>query len=332
MELRAFGSTGMRVSTLTFGCGAVGGLMTRGDAADQNRTVAMALDAGINIFDTAPSYGDGSSETNLGRALGKRRADVFVTTKVRIGPDDRKNIAQAVRTSLDASLTRLGCDHVDLFQLHNLLSADAASGNAMTTQQVLGEVIPVFEELRVAGKTRFLGFTARGDTASIHELVKSGHVHGAQVFYNALNPSAGETLPANYPAHDYRNLLDVAHANGVGSIGVRILAGGALSGSEARHPLGTPSVDPIGSGRDYAADVARARRLQPMIDEGHAASLPETAVRFAIANQKLPTIEVGIATYEEFALALDAVNKGPLSPDALTRLRELQRAFSGEAR
>lgn len=330
MELRPFGNTGMNVSTLTFGCGAVGGLMTRGDSADQDRTVAMALDAGINIFDTAPGYGDGTSETNLGRALGNKRPDVYVTTKVRIGVDDRKNIAQAVRKSIDASLTRLKFDYVDLFQLHNLLSVDGA-GSSMTLQNVLEEVIPVFEELRTAGKIRFLGFTGRGDTTAIHELVKSRHVHGAQIFYNALTPSAGETLPAAYPADDYRNIIDVAHSSGVGTIGVRILAGGALSGSEARHPLGMPSVEPIGSGRDYAADVARALRLQAMVDEGHAATLPEMAVRFAISNKALSTIEVGIATYEEFATALAAVNKGPLSTEALTRLRELQSAFIGEA-
>ena len=329
MEMRPFGNTGMNVSVLTFGCGAVGGLMTRGEAADQDRTVAMALDAGINIFDTAPSYGDGASETNLGRALGNKRADVFVATKVRIGVNDRQNISQAVRTSMEASLTRLKCDYVDLFQLHNMLSVDGA-GSSLTLQNILEEVVPVFEDLRQAGKTRFLGFTGRGDTGAIHDLVKSGHMQGAQIFYNALTPGAGETQPANYPAHDYRNIIDVAHENGVGTIGVRILAGGALSGSEKRHPLGMPTVEPIGSARDYASDVARALRLQAMVDEGYAETLPEMAVRFAISNPALSTIEVGIATYEEFATALASVNKGPLPPEALSRLRELQSAFVGE--
>ena len=64
MEKRSFGSTGLEVSRLTFGCGAVGGLMTKGDAADQDRAVAWARDHGINFFDTAASYGDGISETN----------------------------------------------------------------------------------------------------------------------------------------------------------------------------------------------------------------------------------------------------------------------------
>jgi ribonuclease Z len=69
MNQRPLGSTGLTVSELGFGCGSVGGLMVRGDPADQRRAVARALDAGITYFDTAPSYGDGRSEENLGRAL-----------------------------------------------------------------------------------------------------------------------------------------------------------------------------------------------------------------------------------------------------------------------
>jgi aryl-alcohol dehydrogenase-like predicted oxidoreductase len=68
MEMRAFGRTGMRRSVLGFGCGAVGGLMVRGDSADQERTIASAIAAGVNYFDTAVQYGNGQSEENLGRA------------------------------------------------------------------------------------------------------------------------------------------------------------------------------------------------------------------------------------------------------------------------
>jgi len=59
MEMRVFGRTGMRLSVLGFGCGAVGGLMVRGDSRDQERTIARAIDAGVNYFDTAVQYGDG---------------------------------------------------------------------------------------------------------------------------------------------------------------------------------------------------------------------------------------------------------------------------------
>ena len=79
MEMREFGHTGMRLSVLGFGCGAVGGLMVRGTPADQDRAVNEALNAGINYFDTAVQYGDGVSETNLGRVLGGKNATVSMS-------------------------------------------------------------------------------------------------------------------------------------------------------------------------------------------------------------------------------------------------------------
>ena len=70
MKIKQFGKTSLEVSLLTYGCGAVGGLMTKGSSEDQDRAVAWARDNGINHFDTAPSYGDSFSETYVGRALG----------------------------------------------------------------------------------------------------------------------------------------------------------------------------------------------------------------------------------------------------------------------
>ena len=79
-------------------------------------------------------------------------------------------------------------------------------------------------------------------------------------------------------------------------------------------------------------NTRRARRLEPMLREGHAASLTEMAVRFAIANPRLSTTEIGLATIEELEAAIAAVEKGPLSEAALTRLKQLQAGFLGEAR
>src|SRR4051795_3609796 len=115
MQLRVFGRTGMQLSLLGFGCGAVGGLMVRGDAADQERTIARAIAAGVNYFDTAVQYGDGESEKNLGRALKKLKpANVVVGTKVRVPPAEYANIADTVAVSLEGSLARLGLDRVDI--------------------------------------------------------------------------------------------------------------------------------------------------------------------------------------------------------------------------
>src|SRR6202000_1501861 len=99
MQLRPFGRTGLQLSVLGFGCGAVGGLMVRGDAGDQERTVARAIAAGVDYFDTAVQYGDGESETNLGRILQKLKpANAVVGTKVRIPPNAFGRIADAATT------------------------------------------------------------------------------------------------------------------------------------------------------------------------------------------------------------------------------------------
>jgi L-galactose dehydrogenase/L-glyceraldehyde 3-phosphate reductase len=327
MDKRTLGRTGLPVSVLTFGCGAVGGLMTRGAPETQERAVAGALEAGINHFDTAPLYGDGASEQNLGRVLAALKPDVIVSTKVRL-PAER-NMA-AIAASLETSLRRLQRDHVDLFQLHNAIGQPA--GQTLSAEEVLGDVVPAFNRMREQGKTRFIGFTAIGETASLHRLIASGAFDAAQVPYNALNPSPAEAIPAAYPAQDYGRILDLAAQHGVGTIGIRVLAGGALSGREERNPLGLATVEPIGSGKSYAADVARARRLEPMVREGHAGSLTEMAVRFAIAAQKLSTTEIGLATLDELNAAIKAVEQGPLSAAALARLKQLQAGFLGEAR
>ena len=106
MEKRNFGNTGLAVSRLTFGCGAVGGLMTKGDSGDQDRAIAWARDHGINFFDTAASYGNGISEENLGRALNGNSDGLVISTKVGLGNDDLSDVYGAITRSLDASLAR----------------------------------------------------------------------------------------------------------------------------------------------------------------------------------------------------------------------------------
>jgi aryl-alcohol dehydrogenase-like predicted oxidoreductase len=332
MEKRIFGRTGLELSVLGFGCGAVGGLMVRGDPVDQERTIARAIGAGVNYFDTAVQYGNGESEKNLGRMLQKLKPpDVAVGTKVRLPSGDFDRISDAVVKSLEGSLTRLRLERVDIFHLHNAIT-ETGGGEALSIRQVLDEVVPAFQWLRQQGKTRFLGLTAIGNTVALQQAIDARVFDSAQVVYNMLNPSAATALPANYPAQDYGLLLDHTKAAGVGVIGIRVLAGGALSGSSQRHPIASPPPEPIGSSISYGADVARASRLMPLVQEGFAASLTEAATRFAISHPAMGTILVGMATPQQFEDALAAVQKGPLSPDALDRLTALRQRFAGETR
>ncbi len=322
MERRILGKTGLSVSALGFGCGDVGGLMVRGTAADQERAVARALELGINYFDTAPAYGSGESEKNLGRVLKTLRPDIVLGTKFRIGPDESRRVAEAVTASLEASLGRLGLERVDLLQLHNRVS-DTGQDRPLDAGTVLEQVVPALEGLRRQGKIRFFGITALGDTPALHRVIDARVLDTAQVCHNLLNPSAGVRLPPGYPAQDFAQLLEHTRAANMGVIGIRALAAGALSGVEARHPVAIPSVAPIASGADYAADVARARRLEALVREGHADSLIDAAIRFVISNPAVTTALVGYSSLDHLEYAAASVNRGPLSPAALDRLTGL---------
>src|SRR5262245_66439777 len=105
MEQRTLGRTGLRVSSLGFGCGDVGGLIVRGTPAERERAVRRAIDAGVNYFDTASSYGNGESERNLGATLKAVGVRPYVGTKFRLEPSE-SSLGAAVGGYLGASLRR----------------------------------------------------------------------------------------------------------------------------------------------------------------------------------------------------------------------------------
>ena len=150
---RPFGTTGLQVSELSLGTMTFGGGTTIGgvDAAGADALVGMALDAGVNLFDTADAYSGGEAERLLGRALGARRDEVLIATKVRLktgrrGVNDvglsRAHILNAVRSSLE----RLGTDHIDIYQVHIT--------DALTP---LDETLRSLEDLVRWGQVRYIG-------------------------------------------------------------------------------------------------------------------------------------------------------------------------------
>lgn len=320
MEQRELGRTGLHVSVLGYGAGAVGGLMVRGSAAEQERSLARALEAGISYIDTAAMYGNGESERTLGRLLKGLPVRPPIGTKVRLAPEQRAgDIGAAIVTSLEASLSRLGLDHVDLFQLHDPIGV--AEGYSVS--QVLGEAVPALLRLQAEGKCRFLGITALGEVDALRRVLLSGAFDTAQIPYNALNPSWLGPMRPGLPGQDFAALGREVAAAGVGLIGIRILAAGALSGEEARHPVAMPSVAPIASADAYGTDLANARRLLPLVRDGHVESLVEAAIRFAITPPAMGTALIGTASVEQLEEAITAAEKGPLPPETLARMAAL---------
>jgi L-galactose dehydrogenase/L-glyceraldehyde 3-phosphate reductase len=322
MEYRTLGRTGLKVSALGFGCGDVGGLMVRGTPAERERGVARALEHGINYLDTAPSYGSGESEKNLGQVLRALKPTAIVGTKWRLVAADLADVPGAVTRSVETSLARLGLERVDLLHLHNLIGR-VGEERPLGVARVLEAVVPAVRRLQEQGKVRFFGVTASGETGALHRALASGAIDTAQVVFNLLNPTGAYALPAGYPAQDYDRLLVLAREQSVGTIGIRVLAGGALSGQAARHPTAIPSVAPIASGPDYATDVARARALEPLVAQGHAGSVVEAALRFAVTGDALSTVLIGCSDLAQLDFAATAVNKGPLSPTALATLNAI---------
>ena len=155
MKYRRLGRTGLEVSVLGFGGSSLGSAFREIDEAEGLRCVHTAIDHGINLIDTAPYYGRTKAETVLGKALrGIPRDNYLLATKVaRYGPEiaDCDYSAASVIRSVDESLTRLGVNHIDIIQVH-----DMEFGNI---EQIITETIPALREVQAAGKVRFVGIT-----------------------------------------------------------------------------------------------------------------------------------------------------------------------------
>ena len=322
------GNTGLNVSEIGFGCGNVGGLMIRGAHSDQVSAVARAMELGINYFDTAPSYGDGQSETNLGRVLKELSADVYVGTKFRVTTHDPGRIKGNVIASVEESLVRLQREQVDLMQMHNHV-ASTAGGDSVAPEEVLGELGDALAELRDQGKVRFWGMTAVGETAALHRIIDAGTLNTVQSVYNLVNPSAGTFVPPGFDMPDYGDLIGRASASGMGVLVIRVLAAGALSGESTRHAVAVPSVAPIGSGRDYGQDQTRANGFRFLQQEGYVGSLVEASLRFALGNPGVSSVLVGYSSMEHLEQAVDCSAKGPLPSEATARLADVWAGFTG---
>jgi len=330
MDYRVLGKTGLRVSQLGFGCGDVGGLMVRGEPKDRVRAVAEAQSLGINYFDTAPGYGNGVSETNLGLALKELNADVYVGTKVGLTSEERTDIRAGIVASVERSLTRLGRDTVDLIQLHNRISSDAPLAERdLSSEDVAGQVVNAFRELQTQGKVRFFGITGLGDTGALHKTIDSGVLDTVQVCYNLLNPSAGVDVSQQFYGQDFGRLIDRAKTQNVGVIGIRVLAAGALSGVANRHPVAIPSVAPIGSGRDYDEDLRRTADFQFLVTEGSVESLVEAALRFVLSKDGVSTALVGFSSLEQLQKSAEWASRGALPGQVLDRISQVWSQFSG---
>lgn len=333
MKQRRVGSTNLLISEIGFGCGGNAGLMIRGDAAEQTRVIAHALERGITYFDNAPDYGDGRAEESLGRALKELAAAPVLTTKVEIRRENLGDIAGHVVRSVEASLRRLQVESVDIVQIHNgpISHPPALEGAAYKTLWLEDYLKPggALEGLRrvlESGKARHAGFICRGgDAAEVSALLRTGLFHLINLPYTLLNPTAGRFRPSPLPAPDYGDVIGAAKAAGAGVAVFSPLAGGLLTDTllteEQTHPLARRK--DIGA-LELKGDLGRARRFQDAA-RANGLSLAELAYRFILSDEGVSTLIGGFSAADQIDEAIAASAAGPL--DA-TRFAALETIWS----
>jgi L-galactose dehydrogenase len=264
MEYRPLGRTGLTVSVLGYGASPLGGVYGRVDVAEAVNSVHAALDLGVNFIDVAPYYGATQAEAVLGQALhGVDRERYVLATKVgRYGDDDFDLSAQRVVRSVEESLVRLGAEHIDVVQCHDIEFVDP--------RPVVEEALPALERLRVAGKIRFLGVT--GYPLEVLAAI-AGQLHLDTVLSYCRYTLLDRTLLRWAPRF---------HALGTGVINASPFAMGLLRGAEAPgwHPAPAPyGTRPAGS-PSYATAAAstwpRSRSSSPC---NRLSSPPPSSVR-----------------------------------------------------
>jgi L-galactose dehydrogenase/L-glyceraldehyde 3-phosphate reductase len=331
MKYREFGRTGLEVSEMVFGGGAVGGLLVNADDDTKLAAIRGALAGGINWIDTAPRYGQGRSETALGWLLGEVEETPYLSTKVRIDIDDLSDIPGQIERSLTESFGRLKRDSVDLVQLHNPIhsetggGAEIASGSAIGLDAVLGKggVAEGLERARAQGLTRFIGLTALGEAGVVCEAIRSGRFDSAQVYHNLINPTAARAMPEGYSGHDFSGIIAACKAVGAAVMNVRIFAAGVLP-TDTRH--GRESVITLGS--EIPLEEKRARAVYASLGDKYG-TRGQTALRFGLANPDVSCVVFGLAELAHLDEALAAVEMGPLPQEALDQLNTVYAAEFG---
>jgi len=318
MDYRPLGKTGIDVSRIAFGAGPVAALMT--DAARharQRETIARALELGINWFDTAATYGQGASESCLGRVLAELGAmdRVHVATKVRLDPASPLSLRAQIEQSVEQSLARLGVKRLALLQLHNAITPGREDlPTSLTPQDVLGPggVYSAFEELRKAGVAAHAGLTGLGQTEALVEVIESNLFQSIQLPVNLLLELFPPAPGASASEPDHRVVIDACARRGMGVFAIRVLAGGALAG---HPPSDYTRITRFFTLAQYQRDLERALALRARLPPG--LPLEELALRHVLARPGVTSAIIGFADPLQVEHMVRTACLGPLSAASL---------------
>ena len=324
MKHRAFGRSGIKVSEVIFGAGAVGGILIHQDDATKREAIRRAIAGGINWIDTAAQYGNGKSEEALGWLLPEAGATPYLSTKFGLDVENLKDIPAQIEKRLMASLARLKRSSVDVLQLHNRIGSKPG-GRVMTVEQILGKngVADGLERLHEKGLIGHMGITAIGEAASVCEVIRSKRFDSAQVYYNLLNPSAGRSMPKAWTGQNLGGIIEACRANNVAVMAIRIFAAGIIATDQR---TGRESV--LITDTSVVGDERKTKAVFDAIgtDQGTRAQI---ALRFVLANPDVSCAVIGSAELHHIDEALQAAEMGPLSPPVLARLDALYESDFG---
>lgn len=326
MKHRTFGRTGIRVSEIIFGGGAVGGVIIHKDDATKREAIRRAMAGGINWVDTAAQYGNGKSEEALSWLLPESGAKPYLSTKFGLPVDNLHDIPAQIEESLRASLARLKRSSVDLLQLHNRIGAKPG-GRVMTVEQILGRngVADGLERLREKGLIKYMGITAIGEAPAVCEVIRSQRFDSAQVYYNLLNPSAGRSMPKAWTGENMGGVIETCRTNNVAVMAIRIFAAGVIATDER---TGRESV--LLKDTSVAEDERKSKAVFDAIGNDHG-TRAQVALRFVLANPDVSCAVIGSAELNHIDEALKAEAMGPLPRDVLARLDHLYETDFGRA-
>jgi aryl-alcohol dehydrogenase-like predicted oxidoreductase len=324
MKFRTFGRTGISVSEIIFGAGAVGGIVIHKDDATKREAIRRALAGGINWIDTAAQYGNGKSEEALGWLIPESGATPYLSTKFSLDVENLKDIPAQIEERFRGNLARLKRQSVDVLQLHNRIGTKPG-GRVLTVERILGKdgVADGLDRLREKGLIRHMGITAIGETASVCEVIRSRRFDSAQVYYNLLNPSAGRDMPAAWTGQNQRGIIEACRANGVAVMAIRIFAAGVIATDE-RH--GRESV--LLAETSVAEDERKAKAVFGAIGSEHG-TRAQVALRFVLSNPDVSCAIIGSAELHHVDEALAAQQMGPLPPAVLAKLDALYKTDFG---
>jgi aryl-alcohol dehydrogenase-like predicted oxidoreductase len=314
MEYRTLGKSGLRISVLTMGTmtfGGRGGFAQVGstDVDQARRQVDMCLDAGINLIDTADVYSGGLAEDILGEVLRGRRDDVLVATKVRMtmgrGPNDAGLSKHHIITGCEASLRRLGTDHIDLYQVHE-----------WDGQTPLEETLEALDLLVSAGKVRYVGASNYASWQLMKALGTSERLglprFASQQIYYSLQGREAEY-----------ELIPLAVDQGLGVLVWSPLAGGLLSGKYRRGqqpPEGSRQLTDWGEPPVYDTDgLYDIIEVLVKIAEQRGISAAQVALAYLLAKPAVTSLVIGARTEEQLADNLAAADL-TLSDDERSQL------------